>query len=62
MREDLDAHRDLVSLAGDVLFPMVVLPRRAATSLVTLLGGGAADVSGLLTLRDAFPVGVFCKG
>ena len=60
-RADLDAHRDLVFLAGDALFPMIVLYRRAATSLVALLGGGAADVSGLLTLKDAFPVRVFVK-
>ena len=65
-RADLDAHRDLVFLDGDALFPMIVLPRRSATSLSTLLGGGATDddaldVSGLLTLEDAFPVRAFVK-
>ena len=41
-RVDIDAHRDLVFLAGDALFPMIVLPQRAVTSLAALLGGGAA--------------------
>ena len=63
-RADIDAHCDLIFLAGDALFPMIVLPWRAATSLAALLGGNAADgdalgVSGLLTLEDAFPVYVF---
>ena len=65
-RADLDTHRDLVFLAGDALFTMIVFPRRAATSLAVILGGGDADgdalgVSGLLTLEDAFPVRVFVK-
>ena len=65
-RADLDAHRDLVFLACDALFPMMVLPRRASTYLAAILGGGAVDgdvlcVSGLLTLEDAFPIRVFVK-
>ena len=55
MRADLETQRDLVFLAGDALFPMIVLPLRSATSLAALLVGGASDgdalgVSGLLTL------------
>ena len=45
---------------------MIVLPWRAASYLVALLGGGATaggalGVSYLITLKDAFPVHVFAK-
>ena len=65
-RDDIDAHRDLVFLAGYTLFPMIVLPQRVATSLAAIFGGGAAaggaiGVSEVITLEDAFPVRVVAK-
>ena len=46
VRAAIDAHLDLVFLAGESLFPMMLVLFRAMTSLATLLGGLASGGSG----------------
>ena len=45
-RASIDAHFDLVFLAGESLFPTMLMLFSAATSLVVLFGGRTSEGSG----------------